>query len=114
MSDAKRSGAGLSQRRCRAAQPGVRSRADWEAAVRAEPYSREVPQLTRIEADWSGRCRTMTCGSVLWWTGCLLMACKRSGVRVSVAPRFRRSEAICADLDRLLIVQEVILSGELA
>src|ERR1035437_2395080 len=41
------------------------------------------------------------------------MACKRSGVRVSVAPRFRRSEAICADLDRLLIVQEVTLSSEL-
>src|ERR1022692_29937 len=42
------------------------------------------------------------------------MACKRSGVRVSVAPHSRRSEAFCADLDRLLIVQEVTLSGELA
>jgi hypothetical protein len=42
------------------------------------------------------------------------MACKRSGVRVSVAPRFRSSEAIYADFDRLLTVQEVTLSGELA
>src|SRR6266567_6444813 len=42
------------------------------------------------------------------------MACKRPGVRVPLAPRFRRSKAICADLDRLLIVQEVMLSGELA
>jgi hypothetical protein len=47
-------------------------------------------------------------------TGGVCMACKRSGVRVSVAPRFRRSEAIYADLDRLLIVQEVSLSDGLA
>jgi hypothetical protein len=49
-----------------------------------------------------------------WRTEPPRMACKRSGVRVSVAPRFRRSKAICADLDRLLIVQEVSSSGELA
>jgi hypothetical protein len=47
-------------------------------------------------------------------TGGVCMACKRSGVRVSVAPRFRRSEAIYADLDRLLIVREVSLSDGLA
>jgi len=39
------------------------------------------------------------------------MACKRPGVRIPIAPRFRSSEAIYADLDRLLIVQEVMLSG---
>jgi len=42
-----------------------------------------------------------------------LMACKRPGVRVPLAPRFRSSEATYADLDRLLIVQEVVLSDEL-
>jgi len=47
-------------------------------------------------------------------TGGMCMACKRSGVRVSVAPRFRRSMAIYADLYRLLNVQEVTLSSELA
>ena len=41
------------------------------------------------------------------------MACKRAGVRVPLAPRFRSSEAVYGDLERLLIVQEVTLSGEL-
>jgi hypothetical protein len=41
------------------------------------------------------------------------MACKRPGVRVPLAPRFRSSKAVYGDLDRLLIVQEVMLSGGL-
>src|SRR5450631_2193086 len=49
-------------------------------------YSTEVPQLAGTRTDRHARCRTVTCGYVLWWMGCLLMACKRSGVRVSVAP----------------------------
>jgi hypothetical protein len=57
---------------------GVISRADRETAVRVEPDGREVPQLTRIEADWSGHCRTMTCGYVLGWAYCLLMDHTRS------------------------------------
>jgi hypothetical protein len=47
-------------------------------------------------------------------TAGVCMACKRSGVRIPTAPRFRSSEAVCADLDRLLFVQQVTLSGELA
>jgi hypothetical protein len=57
------------------------------------------------------------------WSGCVwpgqgmrecFMACKRPGFRVPFAPRFRRSKAVCADLGRLLIVQEVTQFGELA
>lgn len=36
--------------------------------------------------DWSARCRTVTCGDGLRWMGCLLMAYKRSGIRISIAP----------------------------
>jgi hypothetical protein len=46
-------------------------------------------------------------------TGGVCMACKRSGVRIPIAPRFRSSEAIFADHDHLLFVQEVTLYGEL-
>src|ERR1035437_2777223 len=49
-------------------------------------YSTKVPQLVGTEADLCARCRTVTCGDGLRWMGCLLMPCKRSGVRVSVAP----------------------------
>jgi len=49
-------------------------------------YSTEVPQPARTPADWSARCGTVTCGDGLRWMGCLLMACKRSGVRIPIAP----------------------------
>src|ERR1022692_1801956 len=52
-------------------------------------YSTEVPQLAGTRTDRHARCGTVTCGYVLWLMGCLLMACKRSGVRVSVTPQVR-------------------------
>jgi hypothetical protein len=81
---------------------------------RGNLYSGKVQQPVRTSADWRAHSGTVTCGDRRGWTCCLLMACKRSGVRISLAPRFRSSEAVYADLDRLLIVQEVTLSGELA
>ena len=41
--------------------------------------------------DRGRRDRTVTCADVLLWTYCLVMACKRSGVRIPIAtPRSRR------------------------
>src|ERR1022692_2608468 len=53
--------------------------------------------------------RAATCGDS--WSVHGMQEVRSSSLRSST---FRRSEAICADLDRLLIVQEVSLSGELA
>ncbi len=62
------------------------------------------PQVNATQGDV--RPRPATAG--------VCMACKRSGVRIPIAPRFRSSKSIYADLDLLLIMQEVTLSGELA
>ncbi len=70
-------------------------------------YSTEVQQLTWTRADLWGRERTVTCGDGRGWTCCRQMACKRSGVRISVlavrstprsracwpGPRVRRRQA---------------------
>jgi hypothetical protein len=52
----------------------------------------EVPQPARTEANLGGCSRTVTCGDGRRWTYCLLMACKRSGVRIPVDSHFRRSK----------------------
>ena len=56
-------------------------------AGQAGRYSTEVPQQARTEAKLSGCPRTVTCGDGRRRTCCLLMACKRSGVRIPVAPQ---------------------------
>jgi hypothetical protein len=43
----------------------------------------------------AGRVRTVTCGDGRGWTCCRQMACKRPGVRVPLAPHFRRSRWCC-------------------
>jgi hypothetical protein len=53
---------------------------------RVGEYSTEVQQLTRTRAHSWGRGRTVTCGDGRGWTCCRQMACKRSGVRISLAP----------------------------
>ena len=64
--------------------PGL-YRVGWpEEGVRS--YSRKVPQQTWIPVDSCGRPGTVTCAYALWWTGCRWMACKRSGVRIPIAP----------------------------
>ena len=78
---------------------GVPSRA-WlsgasppNASALPEPlvaHSGKVPQPGRITWHGSGHLRTLTCGDGLPWTGCPLMACKRSGVRIPIAPHIFR------------------------
>jgi hypothetical protein len=53
---------------------------------RVGEYSTEVQQLTRARAHLRGRVRTVTCTDGRGWTCCRQMACKRSGVRISLAP----------------------------
>jgi hypothetical protein len=50
------------------------------------PYSREVPQRVWIPVDCLVLAGTVTCADGLLWTGCRWMACKRSGVRIPIAP----------------------------
>jgi len=45
-------------------------------------YSRKVPQRSRITEDLRTPVGTVTCADTRGWTGCLLMACKRSGVQI--------------------------------
>ena len=45
-------------------------------------YSTEVPQQVWTGADGGVRARTATCKDARRRTGCVLMACKRSGVRI--------------------------------
>jgi len=61
----------------------------WGLADRAGRYSGKVQQPLRIWPDWHTRPGTVTCGDRHWWTCCLVMACKRPGVRVPLAPQFR-------------------------
>jgi hypothetical protein len=49
-------------------------------------YSREVPQQAWTRADLGALSGTVTSGCALRWTGCRWMACKRSGVRIPIAP----------------------------
>jgi hypothetical protein len=113
---AGRAGAGQCGRRCRpSGSPGFgglrfRPRAwvpgdsagkvitspDWSRAGRlrrpgpsssAERYSRKVQQPAWIPGDAWGRRGTVTCTDGRRWTSCRWMACKRSGVRIPVAPQ---------------------------
>src|ERR1035438_5829115 len=63
---------------------GVRVLSSWGRGRRA--YSREVPQQARTQADLGALSGTVTCGYARQWTGCHWMACKRSGVRIPIAP----------------------------
>src|ERR1039457_5550703 len=49
-------------------------------------YSTKVPQQAWTQADLGALSGTVACGYALWWTGCHWMACKRSGVRIPIAP----------------------------
>ena len=60
---------------------------DWLLQAGWQRYSTEVPQRTRTEVVAEGRRRTVTCGDGRGWTCCRQMACKRSGVRISLAPQ---------------------------
>jgi hypothetical protein len=53
------------------------------------PYSRKVPQQAWTQANPGALCGTVTCADGLLWTGCRWMACKRSGVRIPIAPQVR-------------------------
>jgi len=58
---------------------------------RADRYSKKIRQPVRTWRDGRALPGTVTCTDVLRWTCCLLMACKRSGVRIPVAPpQFRQ------------------------
>ena len=75
--------------------PGYVEREGTETSLNyrgpAGEYSTEVPQRVWIPGDWQVRTGTVTCGDGRGWTCCRQMACKRSGVRISLAPS--RSEA---------------------
>ena len=70
--------------------PGCRqaevSSTGGQGATSCRKYSAEVPQPRRTRAYSGALLWTVTCGDVLPWTACLLMACKRSGVRIPIAP----------------------------
>jgi hypothetical protein len=76
-------------------RPRGEAHGDFASACRLCPYSREVPQQGGTQVDLGALSGTVTCGYTLWWTGCHWMACKRSGVRIPIAPlrrHFSRSE----------------------
>jgi hypothetical protein len=54
--------------------------------AQADQYSRKVQQPAWIPEDACGRRGTVTCTGGRRWTSCRWMACKRSGVRIPVAP----------------------------
>ena len=64
----------------------TRLSASWRGPI---PYRRKVPQPIRTRADPGRQSGTVTCGDGRRGTGCLLMACKRPGVRVPLAPQVR-------------------------
>ena len=65
---------------------GLHPRRDWCLWLGRQRYSTEVQQLTRTREALRGRGRTVTCTDTRGWTCCRQMACKRSGVRISLAP----------------------------
>ncbi len=69
-----------------AAGPGLHIGLERIPSAGQVRYSTEVPQRTRTEVAVPGRRRTVTCGGGRGWTCCRQMACKRSGVRISLAP----------------------------
>ena len=77
------------------------SRAGWlrrpGPSSSAERYSRKVQQPAWIPGDACGRRGTVTCTDGLRWTSCRWMACKRSGVRIPVAPHKRPGQGPAAD-----------------
>jgi hypothetical protein len=61
-----------------------RGRLAW---VAGQEYSGKVPQQAGTQVVLDGRGRTVTCTGRRMWTLCHWMACKRSGVRIPIAPQ---------------------------
>ena len=89
-----------------------RDRCGWPTG---QEYSRKVPQQAWTRVDWSGRRRTMTCTGILWWTVCRWIACKRSGVRISLAPSGQphNSNNLKRDFERLAALPGDVRTGQL-
>lgn len=68
----------------------------------AGEYSGKVQQLAGIPVDSDVCAGTVTCGDRYRWTPRPLMACKRSGLRLPLAPHFPRSKAY-SDLQKLAL-----------
>jgi hypothetical protein len=66
---------------------GASTAMSLDSCGQPEEYSTEVPQQARNATDSGARSGTVTCTDGRGWTWCLRMACKRSGVRIPVAPR---------------------------
>jgi len=62
---------------------------DWFGWPVWRRYSRKVPQQAGTQVGPGGRGRTVTCTGTRGWTGCRWLACKRSGVRIPIAPQVR-------------------------
>src|ERR1022692_734418 len=73
--------------------------------------STKVPQPARTRPDGSARCGTVTCGDGLRWMACLLMACKRSGVRIFLDPpgQLHNSNNLKRDFEWLVALPGAIL-----
>src|ERR1700722_12750764 len=55
----------------------------------ARKYSTKVQQPAGTQAARPALTGTVACTDALGWMPCLLMACKRSGVRIPIAPHKR-------------------------
>ncbi len=66
----------------RALLPGASTATSLDAQSNTAGKYRNVPGLGWLRVDAEGR----TCGDGRGWTGCLLIACKRCGVRIPIAP----------------------------
>src|ERR1019366_4053028 len=70
--------------RCGQRAFGVRSLGSWGEGRRIVQHESTA---TGLDAGGPGcTLRTVACGYALRWTGCHWMACKRSGVRIPIAP----------------------------
>ncbi len=81
----------------------------WILADARGEYSRKVPQQARKDTDPGTRSGTVTRADGRGWTCCLLMACKRPGVRVPLAPRKIPGQSVVLALrlnveDRLTVI----------
>jgi hypothetical protein len=73
-------------RRCGAWRRQSRSDRASHGPRGSRRYSRKVSQQARTHGDLCTRLGTVTCADGLMWTGSRWMACKRSGVRIPIAP----------------------------
>ena len=87
---AARSDAGvLGEHRGRVVGGSGWSGAHLDLAGQAGRYSGKVQQPVRTWPDRCAHSGMVTCGNRHRWTCCLWMACKRSGVRIPLAPQVR-------------------------